>query len=312
MQMLPLLDWLVLAMMRLHVFIVQFLIIRSTIEDCGEINNVFVSRGVSVDLILEHCRSAVESLSRLPSLPRDIVRNDVFPFTVLTEDPFTHLEWRDKFLTRARTIASSCLSVDCIALEMNREIYDITDPPIIFEAAPPNELNSYSVMETIEKKKGSCTAMSVVLITALRMAGVASRIVGVPHWNLGPSRCPEGDASEDCGNHNWVEVFVPNHGWSFIDQRRPDLKILPLNQSWFYPEFVRANSHVGQGNHSVYAASFLDVQELENSGYYVGKGVEKGDHFPMVWDWSNHQVHAWDVSRTYSSEEEKIYTIEEA
>ena len=119
--MLPLFNRVILAMMRLHVFFLQILIIKSTIEDCREMNQVFVSRGVSVDLISIHCRSAVESLSRLPSLPKDVVRNDVFPFTVLTEDPFIHLEWREKFVKRARTIALSCLSIDCIALEMNRQ-----------------------------------------------------------------------------------------------------------------------------------------------------------------------------------------------
>ena len=296
--------------MRLLLLAILTVVIDASIHDCREINSVFELRGVPEQLIEDHCESIVKALVRLPTIPNAVIRNDVFPFTVLTEDAFTDSNWRAKFFAKAHSIAETCHTVECIGLEMNRLIYDITDPPIVFESAPPNKLNSYSVMETLERKKGSCTAMSVILITALRMVGVPSRIVGVPHWNLGPSRCPNGDASEECGNHNWVEIFVPNRGWSFIDQRRPDLEVLPLNQSWFYPDFVRGNSRVAHGNHSVYAASFLGVEELEKSDYFVGKGVVKGDHFPMVWDWSNHAVNAWDVSATYHTENE-IYSVEE-
>ena len=297
--------------MRSILFTLLHVHIRASIEECLAINEIFQARNVPTKLLQNHCESIVEGLSRLPPIPKAVIRNDVFPFTVLTEDPFVDNEWRPKFFAKARSIADACATVECIGLEMNRQIYEITDPPIVFEPAPPNKLNSYSVLETLHRKKGSCTAMSVILITALRMVGVPSRIVGVPHWNLGLRRCPEGDASEECGNHNWVEIFLPNRGWSFIDQRRPDLEVLPLNHSWFYPDFIRGNSRIGHGNHSVYAASFFPVDDLEKSDYFMGNGVVKADHFPMVWDWENHAVHSWDVSATYHTDEESIYTVEE-
>ena len=278
------------------------LLVVSSRDDCMDINRQYL---ISVDekILEHHCESIVESLSKLPSSdywPRSLLMNDVYPFTVLTESPFVDDDWRPTFQARAKLIASKCDSIECIAMEMNEKIYDLTDPPIVFEAAPSNHLNSYSVSETLLKKKGSCTPLSVFLITALRMVGVPSRIVGVPHWNLGPARCPMGDASEECGNHNWVEVYVDGKGWSFLDQRRPDRDILPLNHSWFYPDFVQRNSIPRNGNHSVYAASVLDVNQLRASGYPVGNGVVNGDHFPMVWDWENHAIPAWDVSDAYS------------
>ena len=145
--------------------------------------------------------------------------------------------------------------------------------------------------------------MSVFLITGLRMLGVASRLTGVPHWNLGPKRCPLGDASPDCANHNWVEVFVPGKGWSFIDQRRPDQQVLPLNQSWFFPEWTRSLTSQDGGNHSVYAVSFLNPFDLDYD-YPVGENVFEADHFPMVWDWQNHQIPAWDVTLAYTAQPE--------
>jgi transglutaminase-like putative cysteine protease len=271
-------------------------VISSTFYECLDVNNRFVPN-VPFPTLADHCQSVTEALRRFPSLPKSVIKNDVLPFTVLTEAPFIESTWRPRFQARARSIASQCETIQCISLEMNRQIYDITDPPIVFEAATANGLNSYSVLETLTKKKGSCTAMSVVLITALRMVGVPSRIVGVPHWNKGPELCPRGDESEECGNHNWVEVFVPDFGWSFIDQRRPDLRVLPLNQSWFYPDVVRGNAYVGHGNHSVYAVSYFAKEELPE--YPSGQGVVPADHFPMVWDWENHEVKAWDVSSTY-------------
>ena len=267
-----------------------------TTDACIDVNRRFIQT-IPLSVLTDHCQSVSRALSRLPPLPTSVISNDLFPFTVLTEDPFVDAFWRPLFQARAQSIASQCENIECIALAMNGQIYDITDPPIVFEPAPPNKLNSYSVLDTLNAKKGSCTAMSVVLITALRMAGVPSRIVGVPHWNRSPDLCPQGDESEPCGNHNWVEVFVPNHGWSFLDQRRPDLRVLPLNQSWFFPDVVRGNSYIDRGNHSVYAASFFSIDELPE--YPLGDGVVVADHFPMVWDWDNQSVRAWDVSGTY-------------
>jgi hypothetical protein len=227
-----------------------------------------------------------------------LLLNDVAPFTVLTEPPFVDETKRSLLIAYLDHIASTsnCEDIPCITLALNERIWAVRDPPISFEAAKANGLNSYGVEETWERGNGSCTSMSVFLVTGLRLLGVPSRLAGVPHWNLGPSQCPNGDASDACGNHNWVEVYVPDLGWSFVDQRRPDQQILPLNNSWFYPGWTAGLDR--QGNHSAFAVSFRNPDKL-GAEYPKGQGVDKADHFPMVWDWSDRRMHAWDVTSTY-------------
>ncbi|KDO22824.1 hypothetical protein SPRG_11583 [Saprolegnia parasitica CBS 223.65] len=63
----------------------------------------------------------------------------------------------------------------------------------------------YDVMSTIVFGHASCTGVSIVLVSALRSAGIASRLVGTPAWN------------GSHGNHNWVEVWSPDDGWQFLE-----------------------------------------------------------------------------------------------
>lgn len=286
------------------------------ISVCVESNmaDPIVSASVDRHSLKIHCKRLTKVVHRAPwTRPyrnwHSLLLNDVFPFRVLTEPPLLH-HFRAHFqlYVDALVHGSSCEDVACIALQLNRDLWNITDPPVLFEAAPPNQLNSYGVEETLSKKRGSCTAMSVFLVTALRMAGVPARLVGVPHWNLGLAKCPSGDASPSCGNHNWVEVFVAEKGWSFIDQRRLDQQVLPLNQSWFYPEWIQG-VEAGGGNHSVFASSFMILNKLKD--YPVGEGVQPADHFPMVWNWTNRQVAAWDVSLAYQTYSTDIKFITE-
>ncbi len=126
--------------------------------------------------------------------------------------------------------------------------------------------------------------------------------MGVPHWRLGSVICPLADDSPECGNHNWVEVYVDGQ-WHFIDQWN---QAGALDSAWFYPEFSKQNSIHHQGNHSIYATSFLPLEEM---GIDYPSGGEPADHFPMVWDWSNTQVRAWDVSGRYKVDELEILFI---
>ncbi|EQC37028.1 hypothetical protein SDRG_05847 [Saprolegnia diclina VS20] len=62
-------------------------------------------------------------------------------------------------------------------------------------------------MSAIVYGHASCTGVSIVLLSALRSAGIVSRLVGTPGWH--------GNTSH--GNHNWVEVWSPNDGWLFLE-----------------------------------------------------------------------------------------------
>lgn len=274
-----------------------------SLDDCLVVNKHHLAPIVDEKTLQDHCRTIISSLElRAWTEPfrqnTALVLNDIAPFSVLTEPPFINPERRRLLAAYLEHIAatSNCDDVTCISLALNDRLWAVRDPPIIFEAARANALNSYGVEETWKRGNGSCTSMSVFLITGLRMLGVPARLVGTPHWNLGPSRCPLGDLSPDCGNHNWVEVYIPGKGWSFIDQRRPDQQVLPLNSSWFYPDWTRGLD--GSWNHSVYAVSFQNPADLGDQ-YPAGKDVVTADHFPMVWDWANTGIHAWDMSAAY-------------
>jgi transglutaminase-like putative cysteine protease len=46
---------------------------------------------------------------------------------------------------------------------------------------------------------GSCTGISILLVQALRTAGIPARLAGTPAWNQNVQH----------GNHNWVEIWFP-------------------------------------------------------------------------------------------------------
>ena len=281
-----------------------------TVEDCVGVNADHLLHPVSSDIVQSHCERIVGLLDSTPwakeiAQTDSLVLNDVVPFTVATEPPFIDTNRRRLLTEYVDYAVSGCHDVVCVALALNEKVWLVREPTIVFEAAAANQLNSYSVNETWDRGNGSCTAMSVFLITALRLAGVPARLVGTPHWNLGPAICPDGDASAACGNHNWVEVYVPTKGWSFIDQRRPDQQILPLNESWFSPDWLMGLD--GSMNHSVFAVSFIQASIVErDDSYPKGTGVEVADHFPMAWDWNNHVLPAWDVSFAYRTFQDEL------
>eukprot|EP00494_Astrolonche_serrata_P009302 UN09353 len=84
--------------------------------------------------------------------------------------------------------------------------WQITDPPIVFIPAPPNEVNNYSPFEVMTGLHtggvpgGSCTSLAIFLVNSLRSVGIPARVTTVPHWNKGNKVCPNGDADAPCGD----------------------------------------------------------------------------------------------------------------
>ena len=250
--------------------------------------------------LIDNARAALQTRTTYPwghSIPDIIFLNDVLPYASLREPRDL---WRSgNFTNFMRLIVSNCHDIPCAVAALNTHAWNIRDPAIIFEPSPPNHINSYSPFETIRRGNSSCTGLAIFLVDALRAVGIPARVAGTPHWNLGSEKCPNGDSDPPCGNHNWVEVFVPSKGWSFVDQRRPDLEVLPLNESFFHPE--QSSKQRGDSeNHTIFASSFAAPEWLiHQEGYWVGAGVEPGRRFPMVWDLKEYSVHAWNVGATY-------------
>ena len=268
---------------------------------------------LSDEFLYERVDQALSTRTQFPwssQIPELLFLNDVLPYGVLREPrdawwragPLGGLSGVANLADFAKSLVQHCGDITCAAMALNTAVWNITEPAIVFEAAPANTLNSYGVFETAAKKKSSCTGLSIFLVSALRSVVIPARLAGTPHWSRGRQLCPHGDSDPACGNHNWVEVWVPEAGgWSFIDQRRPDFSVLPLNQSFFSP--LQTNEQRGQDAlHSIYASSFATTYWLANMGaanYPAGRDVEPADHFAMVWDLADLSVAAWDVTRAY-------------
>ncbi|KAF4667472.1 hypothetical protein FOL46_002530 [Perkinsus olseni] len=214
------------------------------------------------------------------------------PYASLTEEADDFRGCRSvegrKFSRFMRRVVAGCKDVTCAVETLNREAWSYTTPPIKFASGTGSGLNAYSLYEVIERKNSSCTGLSIFLVSALRAVGVPARIVGTPHWNLGPDKCPHGDADDACGNHDWVEAFIPDlpyRGWVMVDQANAKS---PLNASWFSP---------------IPAIYQIDEMLQRDENYFVGIGNKPTPfgHFPLVWDWGNTAVRAWDVSESYQN-----------
>ncbi|MBM4320271.1 MAG: hypothetical protein FJ125_09980, partial [Deltaproteobacteria bacterium] len=69
----------------------------------------------------------------------------------------------------------------------------------------------------LERKTGSCSEYTILLVALLRAAGIPARYVG--------SVVLRGeDASVDLVFHRWAEVFIPGLGWLPVDANRGDVQ----------------------------------------------------------------------------------------
>lgn len=129
-------------------------------------------------------------------------------------------------------------------------------------------------------------------------AGIPARLTGVLHWNQDKSVCPDGDASPDCGNHNWVEAYLDGE-WCFLDEAGDGR----VNHGWFYPG--NSDHQVpNTRNHSIYSSSYAPAKLLDASLYPSTSFPI--DHYPLAWDIHYEGVHGWDntvqyINHTFSS-----------
>mmetsp|Transcript_19852 Transcript_19852/g.39733 ORF Transcript_19852/g.39733 Transcript_19852/m.39733 type:complete len:324 (-) Transcript_19852:73-1044(-) len=66
----------------------------------------------------------------------------------------------------------------------------------------------YDPMSTLVFGYASCTGVSILFADALRTVGVAARVAGTPAWN----------GELENGNHNWIEVYIPEDDeWAFLE-----------------------------------------------------------------------------------------------
>ncbi|CAD7929275.1 unnamed protein product [Amoebophrya sp. A25] len=194
------------------------------------------------------------SVSRFPVL----FLNDVAPYAVFTE-PRTN--WRKVFYRFLLPLLKEADSATALISVINSKVWNLfTNEPIRFFAAGADEINNFGIADFLNgtftggHPGSSCTGMAIFTVACLRTVGIPARAAGVAHWNRGNSSCPDGDASPNCGNHNWVEVWNGTQ-WHFLSPAPQEGGPKPLDQGWFFPNPIDTLRPLN-GNHSLYATSW--------------------------------------------------------
>jgi Transglutaminase-like superfamily len=171
--------------------------------------------------------------------------------------------------------------VDCIQFVSGQT-------PIIFDP-----------MSVIAFGYGSCTGISILFVQALRTAGIPARLAGTPAWNQNQSH----------GNHNWVEVWLPqlSHSSSITGivvkesfRSIVEDEVENENGIWLFiegsPNQTSADS-IDDWNPCVH---FLcSANSLANNTQYYAARLENtttSTYFPLAWDDNNKGVPA--INRT--------------
>jgi len=270
---------------------VEFLLLHMPARDRGKLSVAYLGDNVGLALVARQVFPWASS----EKIPWKVFLNDVLPYSVLSEprDNWRHVLFRYlRKIFRLHKVADSMEA----AILINEKAWEIVSPKIKFVAAPPNELNHYSPFEVMQSHNASCTGLSIFLTFALRSVGLPARVVGVPHWVKSKSLCPHKDKDPRCGNHNWVESYVGRNGalaeWHFFDQDSSPGKI---DVGWFFPSDTD-NQVSNSRNHSIYATSWAHTKHLRKDFYPLNKPAS---NFPMVWDWKDESIPAWDVTKWY-------------
>mmetsp|Transcript_18412 Transcript_18412/g.22008 ORF Transcript_18412/g.22008 Transcript_18412/m.22008 type:complete len:401 (+) Transcript_18412:45-1247(+) len=332
--------------------IVDFLIEHQPPQDAG------FRHGVTLPYLQKNARLALQSKDLLETLglryySEEIFLNNVAPYAVFTEK---RTDFRQYFFQNLRGLvllelgtatnnpSSSSRRDQYLSLitAVNEHVWSIFRNSITNEAqevrfisAPPNEINNYSIDEIVNGTHtngipgSSCTGMAIYMTAAFRSIGLPTRAVGTPHWNRPKRECPEGDQSPECGNHNWVEVWVPSESrttdsddaatdddddemgeWVFLSPGDG----APINSGWFapvplkYQVFAGGNSESKNALHAVYATSWKNYMDEDSGKSMAGWNKEErnrdvpADYFIMEWQSSRDAaINAWDVTRRYSA-----------
>lgn len=225
---------------------------------------IYMPRGdrdtMRLDLLRENVKYACLARQTYPwtrSLPDSIFLNEVLPYAVVDE---VRDSWRADFYERFGARVAGCADMRAAIDSVNRRIN--IDVGVEYDTC--REKTNQSPAESMRQHMASCTGLSVLLVDALRAAGIPARFAGTPAWH------------DDRGNHSWVEVWLGG-GWYFTEYY-----ITPaLNRSWFLPDAGRAP--LDDRIHGVFAVSFRPT----------------GDSFPMVWSEESTEVHGEDVTQRY-------------
>jgi hypothetical protein len=256
------------------------------------------------------------------SVPRPVWRDAVLPYASVNEARTDWRAWLTPLMTPLLDALPRNASLAEVALAVNQQVWswlavNVTGRPgstIRFQ--PEQTPMIFDPLSVILFGYASCTGISILLIDALRVAGVPARLVGTPAWHARPAD----------GNHNWVEVYVGAHedGSPAGIQRMPlsigsapaaDAETAPIAISGTDAALSRSDGWAFIEGSPACAGETLDDpcdKWFCNAGRFgltgtrvfatrydrSPNGSESGEgvSFPMAWETSNHDVRG--VERT--------------
>mmetsp|Transcript_26832 Transcript_26832/g.73813 ORF Transcript_26832/g.73813 Transcript_26832/m.73813 type:complete len:386 (-) Transcript_26832:2271-3428(-) len=197
---------------------------------------------------------------------------------------FNESDLYQRSLTRTGAVGSesvleSTLNVTSVTTWVNTNLWTVLGregEPIYFKSSQTPLI--FDPMSTIAFGFASCTGTSILFCNALRAVGVPARVAGTPAWY--------GNRTQ--GNHNWVEVYIPNGDgggdWKFLEPSPalPSVDTLDSNpcDRWFCDT-------------SRYPASKVYAARLS-------KSEASSTYFPLAWQWDCHDVPAEDRTDYYT------------
>ncbi|MFM2170892.1 MAG: hypothetical protein RI957_1121 [Verrucomicrobiota bacterium] len=215
------------------------------------------------EFLLENIKLAYQARQEMPwgkDIPDEIFFNDVLPYAVLDEK---RDNWRADFYQRFKKIAGDATTASQALERINAAIAKELGVEYNTKRRAPNQ----GPHESMKLKMASCTGLSILLADALRSVCIPCRIAGTAMWTTKE------------GNHNWNEVWLPEHKRWLFTEYHPDKN--GLDHGWLMADAARGVP--GSVAHGVYATSWKKTNA----------------HFPMIWNMRDTSVAGVDVTQRY-------------
>ena len=210
----------------------------------------------------------LENLSLAYTVRRESAWGKSLPEEVFLNDvlPYANINerrdsWRKEFYERFWPIVKDVKTPGLAGARLNQAIFK----ELNVKYSTQRRRADQGPRESMQSGLASCTGLSILLIDACRACGVPARFVGTPLW------------TDKSGNHSWVEIW--DDGWHFTGAAEANGD--DLDKAWFADRATTAQLDAPE--HSIYAVSFRKTPL----------------NFPMVWDRSNKEVFALNVTQRY-------------
>eukprot|EP00536_Pseudo-nitzschia_multiseries_P010115 jgi/Psemu1/307021/fgenesh1_kg.298_\ len=182
----------------------------------------------------------------------------------------------------SESVRESTLNITSVTTWVNTNLWTLVGregKPIYFKSSQTPLI--FDPMSIIAFGYASCTGTSILFCNALRAVGVPARVAGTPAWY--------GNRTQ--GNHNWVEVYVPNEHCN------------GNGGEWKFLEPSPALPNVDTLNNNPCERWFCDPSRYPASKVYaarLSKSEESSTCFPLAWQWNCHGVPAEDRTDYYA------------